>query len=89
MLIGIFAAELRVKNAGIALSFRQNQTRGYGFCLISTKATKGYTTKSTTSMVPTNRNRRRPYCVNPASPVEATESKTSPAIPKGAIAMTN
>ena len=41
ILIGIFAAELRVKNAGIALSFKQNQTRGYGFCLISTNATKG------------------------------------------------
>ena len=51
---GIFAAELRVKNAVIALSRKQVNTKGKGLARIVSATIKGFTTKTTNSIAPTN-----------------------------------
>ena len=51
---GIFAAELRVKNAVTPLSRKQVQTSGYGLRRIFQKTKTGFTTKATNNMEPTN-----------------------------------
>ncbi|MPM85338.1 hypothetical protein SDC9_132416 [bioreactor metagenome] len=54
MFTGIFAAELRVKNAVIPLSLRHLKTNGYGFLRIAMKVNIGLTTNATNAIHPTN-----------------------------------
>jgi len=51
---GMFAAELRVKNAVMPDSSRQRRTIGYGFRRVTTNTIKGLITSAISSMVPTS-----------------------------------
>jgi len=55
MLTGIFAAELRVQNAVIPLSFKHLNTNGYGFCFIFRNTINGFITNATNTMHPNNK----------------------------------
>ena len=50
---GMFAAELRVKNAVIPLSFKHLKTRGYGFILNVIATIAGETISAIKSIAPT------------------------------------
>ena len=61
MLIGMFAAELLVKNAVIPLSFRQMKRRGYGLRLRIIATIRGYKINVAASIHPTINKINWPY----------------------------
>ncbi|MPN39074.1 hypothetical protein SDC9_186600 [bioreactor metagenome] len=89
MFTGMFAAELRVKNAVIPLSLMHLNTSGYGFLRILKYTIIGFTTRATKSITPIKTTSKCTYLRKASIPLVAIASNTRPIIPSGAKFITH
>ena len=89
MFTGILAAEERVKNAGMPLSRKQINTKGYGSRRIFHHTINGLNTNATKPMQPSSTKIKCPYsCAMRLKPVSSTVTATKPMMPSGANLIT-
>src|SRR5699024_12284234 len=89
ILTGIFAAELRVKNAVIPLSLKVSNTSGYGLRRVAINTINGFIISAINNIVPTKIMIKRPYSIKAEKPVDEMVSYTIPRNPIGAKLITD